>query len=240
MANDERAGRLFDLFTLVERLRGPGGCPWDAEQTDDSIKMYLLEEAYEVLDAIENGTPGDVCQELGDLLFQILFLVRLAEERGEFCLEDVIEGITRKMINRHPHVFKGTKVNGPEEVAENWDRIKKREKGKAESLFSELQGIPVHLPALLRAHRLQERASRSEGARLTPDEKWDRIESSFERLKEASGVQDGEGFGKAAGDLIFEMVSLAGHWKQNVEHLLRRANRQFIERFKDTEKERDS
>ncbi len=118
MNKEKLSGALLGLHDLVSRLRGPGGCPWDAQQTPSTIKMYLLEEAYEVLDAIEKGAPGDVCEELGDLLFQIIFLTHLAEEGGEFDLVEVIETITEKMIKRHPHVFGVTDVKGPEEVAE--------------------------------------------------------------------------------------------------------------------------
>ena len=232
MERNKLAEPLFALVGLVDRLRGPDGCPWDARQTDDSIKMYLLEEAYEVLDAIEGRSPKEVCQELGDLLFQILFLARLAEEREEFDLGDVIEGITKKMINRHPHVFKGVKVDGPEEVAQNWDRIKKQEKGGDISLSSELQDVPVHLPALLRAHRLQEKASRGNEIPMNADKSRDRVEKDIDGLRETLAVQDDERIGEAIGDLIFSLVHLARHWGYNGEHLLRGSNKKFIENFK--------
>ena len=126
------ADAIRSLVKLVARLRGPGGCPWDAEQTDDTIKIYLLEEAYEVLDALEDASPGEVCSELGDLLFQILFLTQLASEREEFDFNGVVEGITEKMTRRHPHVFGDTKVNGSEDVASNWAVIHSKGTGKPE------------------------------------------------------------------------------------------------------------
>ncbi|HDZ89447.1 MAG TPA: nucleotide pyrophosphohydrolase, partial [Deltaproteobacteria bacterium] len=113
------AAAMRSLMELVDRLRGPGGCPWDAEQTDATVRIYLLEEAYEVMEAIEGSSPQEVCAELGDLLFQILFLARLASERGEFDLIEVIEGITRKMIRRHPHVFGDAKIQNVDDVSSN-------------------------------------------------------------------------------------------------------------------------
>ena len=153
---------IVELARLVGRLRSPGGCPWDARQTDSTIKMYLLEEAYEVLEAVEGSSPMDVCQELGDLLFQILFLAQLAAEREEFDFTDVVEGITEKMIHRHPHVFGGVSVETAEDVALNWAKIKREEKKEAGRTTSQLDGVPEGLPALSRAHRLSERATRAD------------------------------------------------------------------------------
>ena len=130
MDSDRLSKAIVALTNLVARLRGPEGCPWDARQTDSTIKIYLIEEAFEVLDAIEKSSPEDVCLELGDLLFQVLFLARLADERNEFDFIDVVEKITKKMIHRHPHVFGEVKVNSAEDVANNWANIKKAEKGK--------------------------------------------------------------------------------------------------------------
>jgi MazG family protein len=143
MDNDRLARAVKDLADLVARLRGPGGCPWDAKQTKESVRMYLLEEAYEVLDAVEGGDSGDLCAELGDLLFQVFFLSYLAEEESEFDLVDVVEGIISKMIKRHPHVFGEAKAETPEEVAVNWARIKREEKG--EGL---LKGLEFHRASL--------------------------------------------------------------------------------------------
>ena len=147
MSKDRLSNALSALWELVARLRGPGGCPWDAKQMDSDVKMYLLEEAYEVLDAIEKESPDDVREELGDLLFQIIFLCSLAADRGEFDLAEVMEEIGDKMIRRHPHVFGGEKVNSPSEVSHNWARIKREEKGDNGSASDSLRDVPLDLPA---------------------------------------------------------------------------------------------
>ena len=225
------------LSELVSRLRGPGGCPWDAQQTDSTIKMYLLEETYEVMDAVERGTPEEVSMELGDLLFHIIFLVRLAEERGEFDLVEVIEKITEKMITRHPHVFGTTDVKGPEEVAQNWERIKKTENGTVKSFSSLLQSVPEGLPALLRAHRLSERASKRNLDWLSAEAVWKRVEKGWRELRNAIIEEHEEPSGEEMGDLLFGLVNLIRHWGLNAEHLLRNTNTQFLERFQRMEEE---
>jgi len=234
MDRNKLSRSLFNLYGLLSKLRGPDGCPWDARQTDSSVKMYLLEEAYEVLDAVESGLPEDICQELGDLLFQILFLTKLAEERGEFGLVDVMEKITKKMITRHPHVFGPEKVESPEEVAENWVKIKKTEKGSPGSISGQLQSVPVNLPALLRAHRLNERTSRMDVGRPGAEKIWDRIEDRFHDLGKTIIGRDKERFGKELGDLLFDLADLARHWGLNAEDLLRDANQNFIKHIKKT------
>jgi len=233
MDKDDLSRALIALYELISRLRGPDGCPWDARQTDSSIKMYLLEEAYEVLDSIERGSPDDVCQELGDLLFQILFLAGLAEERREFDLKDVMERIREKMINRHPHVFGTVQVNGPGQVAENWAEIKKKEKGAPETLSSLLQSIPTNLPALLRAHRLSERASSMGIDRPNPEDIWGRVEEKFEGLRKTILEGDKKRAGEKIGDLLFNLVELARDMGLNAEHLLRHINQEFIEQLPD-------
>jgi MazG family protein len=228
---------LLALHDLVSKLRGTDGCPWDALQTDSTIKMYLLEEAYEVLDAIERGGPEDVCQELGDLLFQIIFLVRLAEERGEFDLVKVLEQITEKMRYRHPHVFGGAKVESAEEVADNWQKLKKREKENSETLSVHLRGVPIDLPALLRAHRLSDRASRANRERPDVEVRWVNLEKTFEALKKAVSTSDKERIGQQVGEILFALVGLARDWGLNAESLLRQANQEFIQRAEQMDRE---
>jgi MazG family protein len=202
--------------------------------------MYLLEEAYEVLDAIERGGPEDVCQELGDLLFQILFLVSLAEERGEFDLVKVLEQITEKMRYRHPHVFEQTKVESAEDVAHNWQELKKGEKEDSETLSVHLRGLPIDLPALLRAHRLSERASRAN--RDTPEGQveWSKVERTFEELKKAVSTSDKEKIGQQVGEILFDLVGLARDWGLNAESLLRQVNEDFIQRVEEMERDQVS
>ena len=236
MDKDALSRSLFALIDLLSRLRGPGGCPWDALQTDSTIRMYVLEEAYEVVDAVERGRPEDVCQELGDLLFQILFLAGLGEERGEFDFVDVIERITKKMKGRHPHVFGTVEVNSAEEVAENWQEIKKREKDSPETSSSLLQGLPADLPALLRAHRLNERALQADLDGLVGIEGWSGVEAQFEKLKQAVSSEDKKHIGREVGELLFGMANLARDWGLNAEDLLRESNQRFIEGVNEAEK----
>ena len=220
---------VVDLYELMAKLRGPGGCPWDAEQTDETIKMYLLEEAYEVLEAVEKGSSDDVLGELGDLFFQIVFLARLAEEKGEFNLTDVMEKIKQKMINRHPHVFGHLKISSPKEVSENWDKIKKQERGTTEDQVSVLKSIPNHLPALLRAHRLIERASKMGFGQKNAEEVFEKIDKEIEDLKNALIDQDKEVIGQRIGNLLFNLVNLSRLNKYNAEHLLRTRNNVFLD-----------
>ncbi len=236
MDPDRLSRVIIDLVELVERLRGPGGCPWDAEQTDATIKIYLLEETYEVLEAIEKSSPPDVCLELGDLLFQILFLARLAEERNEFDLVELIEKITEKMIRRHPHVFGVERVESAEDVALNWAKIKKAEKGSLQATSS-LESVPVNLPSLLRAHRLSERAFR-EGLDMPGTiEAWDVVQKRFEKLRTSLAEKDKDLVGEVMGDLLFDIAGLARVWRLNAEDILRLANQRFLERFEAMEKE---
>ena len=230
MDKNELAKAFLDLCDLVSRLRGPGGCPWDARQTEETLKTYLLEEAYEAVDAVDRGDAEDLCHELGDLLFQILFLTTLAEEKGHFGLFSVIQEITRKMIHRHPHVFGAAKAANAEEVAENWERIKKQERGLPDGSSKLMESVPLNLPALLRAHRLMERA-----ARLEPDDgnKWARVQDAFRKLAEVPDKDDEKAMKQAIGDLLLSLVGLARQRGLNAEHVLREANERFLEGFRE-------
>lgn len=232
MDKSELAQAFLELRELVAKLRGPGGCPWDAQQTEDTVKVYLLEEAYEAADAVERGDADGLCHELGDLLFQILFLTRLAEEKGLFELLSVIKDITRKMIHRHPHVFGAAKVAGPDEVAKNWEKIKKEERGLSESSSRLMESVPLNLPALLRAHRLMERAARSGSDDQNP---WITVQDAFRRLSEGVVKEEGEAVKQGIGDLLITLVALARQHGLNAEHLLQEANRRFLEKREEKE-----
>ncbi len=215
----------------MERLRSPQGCPWDAKQTDSSVRIYLLEEAYEVLEAIEKGAPSEVCQELGDLLFQIVFLSQLGAERREFDLTEVIERITEKMIRRHPHVFGDEEVRSAEDVVENWRRIKRKEKGYADRDGSALMAVPKDLPALLRAHRLLERASQFKVDQEMPGDLLEDICQTAAQMKTANKMGKQKSAAAQIGHLLFSLAKLSRIWGLNAEHLLRGVNQDFVDRF---------
>ena len=222
---------LIALYELVVRLRGPGGCPWDARQTPETVKMYLLEECHEVLDAIERDRPQQVCQELGDILFQILFLAYMGEEKGDFDLLETLEGIHEKMVRRHPHVFGREKVDSPEEVARNWARIKENERGAVEDPGSLLRSVPMALPALLRAHRLSERASKALETVEEESDPWAGTIADFKALEDSMAHKDTALPGEMLGRLLFDLANLARSLGFNAEDLLRKANQAFIESF---------
>jgi MazG family protein len=236
MADDRLGAAIRSLVDLVARLRGPGGCPWDAKQTDETLKIYLIEEAYEVLDAIEGGSPQEVCSELGDLLFQILFLAHLASERKEFDITEVVETITRKMIRRHPHVFGDVQVESAEDVASNWARIKQSEKGSCGDISSSLQKIPSASPALLRAHRLGERVAKAGFDWRDADEVWTKVEEEMGEIRTAMVDGNSRAVASELGDLLFTLTNLARHWGQNAESLMRSANEKFLRRFERMER----
>ncbi len=233
---DRLSKAIVALVELVQRLREPDGCPWDKKQTESNIKLYLLEEAYEVLAAIELSPPQEVCSELGDLLFQILFLAQLAIEKNQFDFVDVVEIITEKMIRRHPHVFGQKKVDSAEEVTFNLTQIKKAEKNAANDISGLLESIPMDLPALLRAHRLSERASKVGFDWTDTAGIWDKVREEFDELDSAVVEGEREKVAEELGDLLFSVVNLCRHKGLNAEHLLRMANIKFQKRFKEMEK----
>ncbi len=226
---------LLALVHIMERLRGKDGCPWDKKQTPDTVKEYLLEEAYEVVDAVEKKDSKALCEELGDLFFQIIFLSHLAKEKGEFSLLDVFRLIKEKMIRRHPHVFGDVKVKDAEEVLKNWARIKEKEKKGSEK--HPLEDIPLCLPALLRAQKLSEKAARFGFDWKDKKGIWEKVKEEFRELEEAIESEDKERVKEEIGDLLFSIVNLSRHWKLNAEQILREANRKFVERFKKMEEE---
>lgn len=219
------------LVDLMARLRAPEGCPWDRKQTTQSLKPFLVEECYEVIDALDEGSPDKVKEELGDLLFQILFHARIAEEKGEFTIWDVITANREKMTRRHPHVFGEEKLSTDKEVLANWEEIKKKEKGREERT-SILEGVPRDLPALLRAHRLQERA-----ARVGFD--WSRLEEALPKLdeeiaefKESLKRENADAIEEELGDVFFMLVNISRFLGVNPEDALRKTIGKFIRRFR--------
>lgn len=239
MNRNDPADGFTALWALVEKLRGPGGCPWDAKQTAPSIKTYLLEEAYEVADAVERGSPDEVCHELGDLLFQVLFMAGIYKDRGNFDLQEVMETIRTKMVRRHPHVFGPVEVNSAEEVAANWEKIKKEELGLSENARWPLEKVPENLPALLRAYRLIERAAKHRLLAPGEEERGDEIQDKWSALGEAVLNGDRPQIAETIGEALFSLVALARKWGMNAEDLLRAKNRHFIEETKQRHEEDD-
>ena len=221
---------LSDLITLMARLRGPDGCPWDRKQTTASLKPFLIEECYEVVDALDEGDPSKIREELGDLLFQIIFHARIAEENGQFTVQDVISANIEKMTRRHPHVFGDARLETDKEVLANWEEIKKKEKGY-EARKSVLEGVPRRLPSLLRAHSLQERAARVgfDWSRL--DEALPKLDEEMAEFKESLIQKDAAGIEEELGDIFFMLVNISRFLGVNPEEALRKTISKFIRRF---------
>jgi tetrapyrrole methylase family protein/MazG family protein len=243
-SSKKRIGKLFeDLVAVQARLRAPGGCPWDREQTHLTLRTYLIEEAYEVLDAIEKANAPEMAEELGDLLLQVLFHADMAREAGAFDISDVIIGIHDKMVRRHPHVFGNVKVATAAEVLKNWVQLKAKEK-QADSHESEasqnhapsaLEGVPRNLPALLEAYQMTRRASQ-----VGFD--WERVEGILEKLEEetlelrtALAASNRRAAEEEVGDLLFSIVNLARFLGFDPEVTLKLSNRKFKERFRKME-----
>jgi MazG family protein len=221
----------FDrLVKIMETLRAPGGCPWDAEQTHQSLFKNLIEEAYELADAIDKDDPESIMEELGDVLLQVVFHSTLAKEAERFEIADVINYLCDKLVYRHPHVFGDTKVSGASDVIRNWDRLKRKENGK-QARESILSGVPESLPALLYALKIQSTASRVGFDWERPDQVREKID---EELAELSAAMDGENsrdIGDEIGDILFTVVNLARKLGVDPEAALRRSNRKFARRF---------
>ena len=222
----EGGQRVLDLLKIMHRLRSPGGCPWDLEQTHQTLARHLLEEAHETLEAIDSGDPGLLREELGDLLLQVVFHAEIAMQGGAFDIDDVAEGITAKLIRRHPHVFAGTSVDSASEVLVNWERIKTEEKG----LHPVDEEIPATLPALARASKVQRRAAgfgfdwRSRRGAI------DKVREELGEVEEAASEAE-ERVEDELGDLLFAAAALAGTLDVDPETALRKATRRFAERF---------
>jgi tetrapyrrole methylase family protein/MazG family protein len=222
----ERNFRAFrGLEAIVHRLRAPGGCPWDRAQTHESLKRFLLEEAYETLAALDEGDPGKLQEELGDLLMQILIHTEIASESGEFRLADVVESIGRKLVRRHPHVFGDVRVETPEQVVDNWEAIKRDERAGARPLLAD---VPAAMPALAYSQALQSRAG-SVGFQWPDVERV--LEKLVEELEELSKVEDAAARRDEMGDVLFVLTSVARRLGVDAEEALRLAARKFRERF---------
>jgi len=231
---------INSIIELIERLRGENGCPWDRKQTPKTIAVYLIEEVYELVDAIESGDPDGVCEELGDVLFHILFLAGLFREMGHFNIKDVVDLNVEKMTRRHPHVFGNESVDTVEDVGARWHQIKMEEKSLAKKA-SILDSVPAGLPALMRAYRISERAAKTgfdwndiSGVMQKVEEEWSELKAVLKRESRASKDQDL--LALEFGDVLFTLVNVARFAHIHPETALRNSTKKFENRFKYTEK----
>jgi len=221
---------LEKLRALCAHLRSPQGCPWDREQTLESLCAYIVEEAYEVVDAITSQDPRALQEELGDLLFQVVFAAQLAWEKGWFDLTSVLEFIHAKMVARHPHVFGDTKVASAQEVVQNWERLKKKE-----NKFGTLAGVPACLPALLKAVRITEKAAALGFDWEKPQDVLAKVREEVEELGQAVKLAHSEGdqarLREELGDVLFSIANVARHLGLDPEAALQASNQKFMQRF---------
>ncbi len=230
-----------ELVEVMARLRAPGGCPWDRQQTHASLRTYLLEETYEVLDAIERDDPAGLRDELGDLLLQILFHAQMAGEQGRFSMDDVVSGLHDKLIRRHPHVFGTAEANSAEQVVANWEALKAAERQAHEKSEpggnSALAGVSRNLPALLEAYQVSRRAAQVGFEWERFEDLLDKLTEEVEELGRARASGDKEWLEDEVGDLLFVVVNVARYLGYDPEPALRRTNRRFRERFAQVEAE---
>ena len=229
MIPSQREFRTFTgLRRIIATLRGPEGCPWDRVQTHKTLRPYLIEEAHETLDALDDGDKDRLCEELGDLLLEVLLHVQIAEESGDFRLSDVIHSISSKLVRRHPHVFGDAVADTPEAVVEQWDDLKRRERGEG----SALTGIPIGLPSLAYAQAVQRRASKAGFAFESPEQAWEALE---EELEEFHAARTPEARAEEIGDALFALANVARWHDVDAEDALRDTSRGFTRRFRRVE-----
>ena len=225
MPEKENLDGFAALKEIIAKLRGPEGCPWDRKQTHASLKPYLIEECYEVLQVLDEGAPQKLCEELGDLLLQIMLHAQIAAEAEQFGIDDVIQGISSKLIHRHPHVFGGQKVQDAGEVELNWEALKREEREEGESL---LAGVPEQMPALAYSQSIQRRVA---GVGFD----WEKVEEIIDKLAEEVAeikqAPDQQERAKEFGDLLFTLANVARRLDIDLEMALRSANQRFCRRF---------
>lgn len=226
---------LFEsLVEVIATLRSENGCPWDREQTHASLKPTLIEETYETVEAIDSGKPEKLKEELGDLLLNIMLQAQIAAESKDFNIYDVIDSLTEKLIRRHPHVFGDVNVENAEDVVKNWEAIKSQEAGY-EDRESVLDGIPIDLPTLLRAQKIQKRASRVGFDWKEIKDVIDKVDEELVEVKESLNRNASDEIEMEIGDLLFAVVNLCRFMDLQAEETLRKSNRKFIKRFKQME-----
>ena len=231
-------GVLFErLLEIMGRLRAPGGCPWDREQTAESLKPFLVEEAYEVLEAIESGDPSALEEELGDLLFQVIFHAQLAAEAGQFAMADVLQTLADKMTTRHPHVFGGPALDTAGEALAQWEAIKQREARASGRPRSVIDGVPRALPSLVRAQRITSKAARVKFDWPDARAAWTKVEEECRETAAALSSADHAKIEEELGDLLFSVVNVARLSSVDAEGALQGAIEKFRRRFMEMEGE---
>lgn len=219
---------LAEFIDAIARLRAPGGCPWDREQDHKSLKKYLLNEAYELIDAIDSDEPDEICEELGDVLLQVILHAQIASENNLFDIEDVSSKIRDKIIHRHPHVFADVHVNNSKEVVANWEAIKHQEKPDRTSA---LDGVPNSAPALMRAENISKKAVAVGFEWPDINMLWDTFYSEIDEFKQAIDSDDKDKIRGEMGDILFSLVNIARWYKVDPEMALQETNKKFISRF---------
>ena len=229
-------GHFGDLLDVMARLRGPDGCPWDREQTLETLRGYLLEETYELLEAIEGGSADRMREELGDLLLEVVFLAQVCSEKGLFSMDDVVKGVRDKLVRRHPHVFGERKASSPREAIQRWEDIKKAERAATgEADTSALAGVPMQLPALLRAHRLSTKASLAGFDWKEPADLYGKLQEELAEYREAAQTGERGAMTEELGDLLFITANIGRRAGIDPEQALQAANRKFTARFRHVE-----
>ncbi|BCR04751.1 nucleoside triphosphate pyrophosphohydrolase [Desulfuromonas versatilis] len=236
MKNDRSGIEVKHLLEIMSRLRSPGGCPWDAAQTPESLKPFIVEEAYEVLEAIDRGDSRAIRDELGDLLLQIIFQARIFEERGEFDFADVAKAISTKLIRRHPHVFEEDHSCDPEDLLLQWDRIKAGERERQGEPSGPLAGIPRQLPALQRSQKLLEKVARVGFAWADVTGAREKVREELEEFTEARREMDLAAMEREFGDLLFALANLGRFLGIDAEQSLRGSMNRFEHRLRHIEK----
>lgn len=226
---------IYDLIRIMEHLRSEDGCPWDREQSHESIRSNVIEEAYEVADAIDSGSQEMLVEELGDLLLQVVFHARMDEEAGGFNFDDVCDGICKKLVYRHPHVFGDVNADTSDEVLKNWDALKKTEK-KQESFTDTLNSVPKAFPALMRSQKVQKRAARAGFDFDNKSDVYDKVAEEMVELSDADTLADNKKVFEEYGDLLFSVVNLARFLNIDAEEALAASTDKFIARFEKVEK----
>lgn len=224
----EALGRVIDTLDIL-RVK----CPWDAKQTNESLRANTIEETYELCDALLNDSTAEIRKELGDLLLHILFYAKIGDEKGQFDIADVADALNEKLIFRHPHVFGDTKVKDTDEVLQNWEQIKLKEKGGNKTV---LAGVPASLPAIIKADRIQEKASNVGFDWETPEQVWDKVKEEMAEVEAETRSGDRERLEEEFGDLLFSVINAARLYKVNPDNALEKTNRKFINRFNHIER----